>query len=146
MERSNPVKVTNNHFYEWKELDEGWADLIRSKVHPNSSGIEMAEKITLHSTEYRKGYFVALSLSEQGFIFGKIRCIIIQEHENPLLLMSCYETDRFDQHSYCYQIFQKIPAEIVVCYVSDLLDYHPLDGVFINGKINIRMKYLVIEK
>lgn len=121
-----------------------WIDLVRLQINPSSKGIEVAEKVKINSTEYRKGSFVLLSLSEQGFLFGKITCVVRDDPQIPLLVLSCYETLCFDQLSFSHRIVPKFPQQYQVCCTSMLLDYHPLDGVVINGNIYIRMKYFVL--
>lgn len=140
------VTATRSQFFDLDELGNAtWIDIVRSKINPDSEGVELSEKVKVNSTEYRKGSFVLLSPSgqPQGFIFGKIICIVRDDPQTPLLVLSLHETLFFDQNTFSHRVVQTVPSQTQVCTIPELLDYHPLDGVTVNGHLYIRMKYLV---
>lgn len=143
-EESQPL-FSNTECFNFDELDDDLASIIRPKISSLSSVIEVGEKFKMNSIEYRCGSFVVLDFSDQGYLFGKISCVVFENSEIPLLIVACYKTDVFDYHSFCHRIVEIIPSEKRVYEVSELLDYHPLDGLFIHGHTYIRMKYLVIK-
>jgi len=101
--------------------------------------------LSINSIQYRTGTFVLLDLSEQGFLFGEIICSVRDDPKFPFLVVKCYRTDVFDDNSFCHRVIQTVPFETRICALSDLLDYHPLDGLCIDGHINIRMKHFVMK-
>lgn len=137
--------MPKSEYFELSELDHmSWFNIVSSKLGENTAGLELAEKLILNSIEYRKDTFVVLKMKENdGFYFGRICCIVCEDSQSPLFVLSLYSTEKFDQNSYCHQIKQIVPEEYQVCHVSELLDYHPLDGVALDGRLYIRMKYLV---
>lgn len=137
--------MPKSEYFELSELDQmSWFDIVHSKLRENSTGLELAEKMILNSIEYRKDTFVVLKMKENGgFYFGKICCIVREDSQSPLFVLSLYSTEKFDQNSFCHQVKQIVPEEYEVCNFSELLDYHPLDGVPLDGLVHIRMKYLV---
>jgi len=139
--------VKQSEFFELDELHNlPWIDAIRHRIEDDSVGVEISEQLNINSVVYRKGSFVVLNSSEQGFLFGKIVCIVRDDPLVPLLVLIIYPTISFDQNLYCYKVAESNPADFHVVDVSQLLDYHPLDGVNICGGVYIRMKYYVMGK
>ena len=137
--------MSSGEYFELTELQAmPWLEIALEKIRADAQEIEMAEKLLVNSIEYRKGSFVVLSMSELGFDFGKIACIIRDDPQIPLLVLTVYSTVCFHSTSFSYQVVQKMPQDFRVCALSELLDYHPLDGIYVGGHMHIRLKYFLM--
>jgi hypothetical protein len=61
-----------------------------------------------------------------------------------VLLVSLYNTETFDNHSFSYVIEPSYPSLQCLRRVNDLLDFHPLDGIHKNDRLFVRLKYFVL--
>ncbi len=145
LEAGNETELNTSEYFDLDELDEDLVNLISMEIKLSSSSVEISEKLSINSIQYRTGTFVLLDLSEQGFLFGEIICSVRDDPKFPFLVVKCYRTDVFDDNSFCHRVIQTVPFETRICALSDLLDYHPLDGLCIDGHINIRMKHFVMK-
>ena len=124
-----------------------WLPTLIEKLKPKTAMLEMAEKVALNSVEYAKGTFVVISQNKRFvFVFVKIKNIIREEINTPLLHVIKYETEYFDSYAHSHKIEKINPIEHLFVQVEELLDYHPLDGYLEERNIYIRMKYLVLGK
>lgn len=111
-----------------------------------SSLVEVGDKVDINGSEYRVGCFVAVGYGNYGYAFGKITLIVFSYANTLFLLVTLYSTVEFDAYRYCYVIKKDVPHRERIVKINDLLDYHPLDMVQIDGKNLIRLKYYIISK
>jgi hypothetical protein len=98
--------------------------------------------------EYKKGTFVVIGYNDHGLIFGQITSIISEESFGPLLVTSVYDTVEFNYQIYCYVTEEKIERVLRILKISELQNYHPLDGIRLSGckQIFIRLKYAILTR
>ena len=112
-------------------------------VEQDQEFVSISNNVTICGTEYKKSYFVILEKIDQGYLFGKIDCIVCEDPHSPVFLLNLYTTIDFEQSCYCYKVERLSPAPPRFCFVNDFLDYHPLDSVERQGCTYIRLKYFV---
>ena len=112
-------------------------------VEQDQEFVSISNNVTICGTEYKKNYFVILEKIDQGYLFGKIDCIVCEDPHSPVFLLNLYTTIDFERSCYCYKVERLSPAPPRFCFVNDFLDYHPLDSVERQGCTYIRLKYFV---
>lgn len=98
------------------------------------SGVHAASTITYKGTTYKKGLLVILHSHEQGFVFGKIKLVLINKNQEIFFITENYPSVYLVELGvYCLEnqcaenrIFSCIPAD-------SLLDYYPLPEYKIRG-------------
>ena len=110
---------------------------------PEQSTVQITDKIVIHGTAFKKGYFVLVETHERGYVFGKIDSIVCINPQEPLFLLNLFNTNHFDNKSFCYCIERRIPSENKLYTIDKLLDFHPLDCFEKNNALHIRLKYIV---
>lgn len=78
-------------------------------------------------------------------VFGKVVAIVLTESQDPLFLLSVYNTTIFSQHFHSYVV---IPTDSkTVIHQSKLADYHPLQiskQFSVSSPMFVCLKYHVI--
>lgn len=110
---------------------------------PEQSTVQITDKIVIHGTAFKKGYFVLVETHERGYVFGKIDSIVCINTQEPLFLLNLFNTNHFDNKSFCYCIERRIPSENKLYTIAKLLDFHPLDCFENNNALHIRLNYIV---
>ena len=139
------VKITEEMLLFDLKHAENFEQLLSDDVD-ESSLVEVGDKVDINGSEYRVGYFVAVAYGNYGYVFGKITLIVFADANTPFLLVTLYSTVEFDSYRYCYVIKKDVPHRERIVKIDDLLDYHPLDMVQIDGKHLIRLKYYILSK
>jgi hypothetical protein len=144
---TNSILVTRSFFVNMEEFETyRYYNEVFPLLSKDSEGVEISEKLSYNSTDYKKGSFVILRLDENGtFEFGEIHCIVRERPEQPLLVTKVFKTRHFDQHSFSYCVEKAEPTAIYVSSLQNFVDYHPLDGIRQNEKTHIRLKYSVLD-
>ena len=139
------VKITEEMLLFDLKHAENFEQLLSADVD-ESSLVEVGDKVDINGSEYRVGYFVAVAYGNYGYVFAKITLIVFADANTPFLLVTLYSTVEFDSYRYCYVIKKDVPHRERIVKIDDLLDYHPLDMVQIDGKHLIRLKYYILSK
>jgi hypothetical protein len=108
---------------------------------------------------FRQGHYKWNWIKERGVCYNVAKrkrwpCIRINSFffcispKDPLFVWSIYDRNHFDCHSYSYCIQRTFPFCREILKISDLLDYHPLDGIAAssNSYIHVKLKYKICSK
>lgn len=113
----------------------------------NDAYLETSTKARICGRQYSVGNVVILRkrLQNRVLVFGEITSIVWRESV-AFLLVKELDTLGFDNYMNCYRVTKKIDSVFGVYSSFQLLDYHPLDlhMPFLDGKLYVRLKYLVI--
>lgn len=144
--RLSPFKHDHVDFpfsYQMNVTDYNTIDFSPYLSSPGQSYVTVTSTISFNGARYRKGDFLLLEREPQGYLFGKIDCILCEDPNEPVFLVNLFSTITFDPHIYSYCVERKIPSKSRFCTVPNLMDFHALDGLEIAGCIYIRLKYNV---
>ena len=127
-------------------LNGGQSVIDKFLLNPNDT-ILCSFKAKIWGRQYSKGNFVAIRQrpTDKMIEFGQVQTIIWLGKE-AYLLVKLFETLCQDNSIHAYNLKEGNESKFIVANVSELMDYHPLDGCmpFEDHQLYVKLKYSIV--
>jgi hypothetical protein len=129
------------------KLNGGQSVIDKFLLNPNDT-ILCSFKAKIWGRQYSKGNFVAIRQRpiDKMIEFGQVQTIIWIGKE-AYLLVKLFETICQDNSIHAYNLREENESKFIAVNVSELMDYHPLDGCmpFEDHELYVKLKYAIVD-